>query len=213
MSIRRRTLGPIGLLGAAALAVGALASGCEDGITTPADGTTRLQINLTDFPLDILESAEVWISRVYLTGGAEGRVDLFNDSDDPHHLDLLLLRDGVQADLTGMNEVEADSYGQLRLVVDSARVTLVDGITFTDGSQSKNLFVPSGAQSGIKVKLMGEDEGENGLVLEEGSTTVVLVDFNVEQNFVFQGSAQAGYHGVIFTPVLHEIAREVSEDG
>ena len=39
------------------------------------------------------------------------------------------------------------------MVVDSATVTLADGVTFQDGSSTDTLFVPSGMQSGIKVQL------------------------------------------------------------
>jgi hypothetical protein len=209
--------------GLAALAVagglvlaGVSACDGDGGLLVPSGETPpQVRIELTDLPSELLASAEVWISRVYLVGGGQGQVDLFFDAEDPHHVDLLELRDGVRLDLTGDVEVPEGDYGQLRMVVDSAVVTLAEGRTFTDGSTSRPLFVPSGAESGIKVNLRdrdgsdpGEDE-EGVLNLEEGTTTVVLVDFDVDRNFVFQGSEQAGFHGVLFTPMLKEIQREV----
>ena len=44
----------------------------------------RVRILLTDFPLEAIASAEVSISRIYLTGGGDGHVDLFNDQGSPH---------------------------------------------------------------------------------------------------------------------------------
>lgn len=192
----------------------------EGGMLVPSgEGPPQVRIELTDLPSELLASAEVWISRVYLVGGGQGQVDLFFDAEDPHHVDLLELRDGVRLDLTGDVEVPEGEYGQLRLVVDSARVTLADERTFTDGSTTRSLFVPSGAQAGIKVNLRNRDgtepgeEEEGALVLEEDTVTVVLVDFDVDRNFVFQGSEQAGFHGVLFTPVLVEVEREVEPQG
>jgi hypothetical protein len=96
--------------------------------------------------------------------------------------------------------VPARSYGQLRLIVDSAEVTLVDGAHFSDGSTTKELTIPSGAQTGIKVQLASP------ITADAGELTIVTVDFDVADNFVLQGPADAP-HGVIFTPVLKEKGR------
>jgi len=65
---------------------------------------------------------------------------------------------------------------------------------------AKALKVPSGMQSGIKV-LLGEP-----VTADAGELTIVTVDFDVDDNFVLQGPADAP-HGVIFTPVLKEKGR------
>jgi hypothetical protein len=43
---------------------------------------------------------------------------------------------------------------------------------------------------------------------------VVLVDFDVDQNFVIQGNPEtpAGINGILFTPVLRELSRS-RQDG
>jgi hypothetical protein len=181
---------------------------CDSGSSDP--GMSQLEIRLTDAPADVIESAEVWISRVYLQGGSEetgAHIDLFNDPDNPQSYDLLLLQDGLFASLTGTVDIPAGNYAQLRLVVDSARITLVDGTTFSDGSSSKLLKVPSGSTSGIKVQLAEAIEAE------ADELTIVLVDFDVAENFVFQGNpdAPAGLQGVIFTPSLHEKNRQTTD--
>lgn len=188
---------------------------CED--STGPDGTSQIRIRLTDAPADYIESAEIWVSQVYLQRSADaepeeegegGRVFLFDDAENPRHYDLMTLRDGVTADLTGEVEIEPGEYGQLRLVVDSAFVTLIEGVTFSDGTNTASLKVPSGSTSGIKVQL-NED-----LEPEEGETVDLIVDFDVNENFKIQGNAEtpAGIHGILFTPVLKEKSRSVEEE-
>ena len=179
-----------------------LMSGCD---LVSSEGDARIQVHLTDAPSDYVESAEVWISRVYLPGS--GGIDLFNDPENPFNVDLLLLRDGIVATLTEPVSIGEGTYNGLRVVVDSAFVTLRDGVTFQDGTSTQVLFVPSGSQTGIKVQLT------ESIAAEAGVTTVVLVDFDVDQNFVLQGNPDSpgGVQGVLFTPTLKELRR--SEEG
>jgi hypothetical protein len=196
---------------ATVLAAGSLlASACND--STGPEGAARVQIRLTDAPSDYIASAEIWVSAVYLQRvdeDAEGdpRVFLFDDAENPKHYDLMLLRDGVTADLTDATDVEAGAYGQLRLVVDSAFVTLIDGLEFSAGGNTARLKVPSGSSSGVKVQLADTVDAE------EGETVVLLVDFDVDDNFRLQGDPDtpAGLHGILFTPVLREKSRTEEE--
>jgi len=194
------------ILAAGALILGAAA--CSND-TTGVE-LSSIRVLLTDAPSDVIASAEVWISRVYLQGGGGeeiegGRVDLFNDPEMPKHYDLLTLRDGITADLTGDVEVDVGLYRSLRLVVDSAHVTLMEGVSFEDGSDNATLFVPSGSSSGIKVLL------DRDLELVEGELTTLTVDFNVDQNFLIQGTAgPLGIRAIIFTPMLRELTRDKS---
>lgn len=162
--------------------------------TGPQFATVSLY--LTDAPSDQIASAQVWISQAYLVGGggdAEETTPRFTISDTPQQYDLLQLQDGVTA-LLGSDLIPVGDYAQLRLVVDSAQVTLVDGVTFADGSTSRSLKVPSGAQSGIKVVFAAP-------VHIDPAGADVVVDFPVAENFVLQGPASNPL-GVLFTPTL-----------
>lgn len=209
-----------GLAAIAALSAGLAA--CADGV---GPETARVRVLLTDAPSDMLDSAHVWISHVYLQGGggeepdtaavpdtaaatdtldaANDRVDLFNDPDNPHRYDLLQLRDGLTADLTGQVEVHAGIYQGLRLVVDSAKVTLAEGWVFQDSSSVGVLDVPSGSKAGIKVKL-------SDVLRADGDDAItIVVDFDVDENFVIQTDAQTGrVRRILFTPVLREKSRQ-----
>ena len=142
-------------------------SACSDITGVPTSNIqvrlTGAQVRLTAAPSDMIASAEVWISHVYLQGGGDdtadetGRVDLFNDPEAPLHFDLLTLQDGITADLTGLVEVEAELYQGLRLVVDRARVTLVEGLEFVDGTNTATLMVPSGSQA-VKSRVVCKSE-------------------------------------------------------
>ena len=194
----------------AALALAAIGTGIGACDNTGPDDRAFIQVQLTDAPADLIESAQVWISRVYMMPGEDGEVyDLFNDAANPKSYDLLLLRDGVTADLTAATAVDPGNYQQLRIIVDSAFITLAEGYTFNDGSTTRSLKVPSGAETGIKVQLSEPVEAE------PGATTTVVVDFDVEQNFVIQGNPNtpAGINGILFTPVLHEKSRTTSDEG
>jgi hypothetical protein len=193
-------------------AVLVLAAGCDSNPSASEDAAF-VKILLTDAPADYIAEAWVEIPRVYFIPGEEEPeegppfVDLFNDPDNPLSYDLLTLRDGVTADLTGEVEVPAGQYNQLRMIVGRAEITLRDGYQFADGSQTRSLFIPSGAQTGIKVNLA------EPVTTEGGTINVILVDFDVDQNFVIQGNPEtpAGIQGILFTPMLRELSRNVED--
>jgi hypothetical protein len=149
-------------------------AGCSASTSSPS--TSRVRLRLTDAPGPGIASARVWISR----------------ASDPQEYDLLTLQDGVTA-LLGDATVPSGDYAQLRLVVDSARLTLEDGSSFADGSATRTLKVPSGSQTGIKVNFAG------GLHITDD--TDLLIDFSVTDNFVFQGPPTRPM-AVLFTPHL-----------
>lgn len=202
MPIRfRRSWTSVWLMAAVLPALVVLA--CDNG-TGPED-LAFVQIEITDSPLDILASAEVWVSRVYLHGEeSTATFDLFNDPENPKYYDLLTLQDGLTAELTDPVAVEEGVYPMLRLVVDSALVTLKEGIVFEDGDTAKVLRVPGGGsdESWIQVQLVEPIDPS------KDHTIIVLIDFDVEDNFIFQAGGEDGvYEQVIFTPSLTEKSR------
>lgn len=187
-----------------AAVVGFVAASCsEEGVGLKDPSYVKVQ--LTDAPASVIGAAEVWISRIYLVPATDSGafVVLFEDRASPRHYDLLDLRNGLTADLTDPVAVESGVYVQLRLVVDSARVTLAEGYTFRDGSTSRSLKVPSGSENGIKVQLAEPIDAAAGQLV------AILVDFDVDKNFVVQGNpgTPAGIQGILFTPTLVEKGR------
>lgn len=169
---------------------------------------SRLTVLLTDAPSDYLASAHVTVGRVDILPVDGPPIVVSNSGGE---FDLLQLQNGVTAEL-GSALIEAGTYRQLRIVVESATLTLKDGYTFTDGSTTQSLHIPSGAKSGIKIKLTAEG-GTPGAGLEiRPGEMVLVVDFDVSQNFVMQGNAEtpAGIKSFLFTPVLRAVVRDVA---
>jgi hypothetical protein len=172
---------------------------------TATSGSARVTVLLTDAPHEYLEAAVVTIGRIELLSDDGPPVVITTDGGT---YDLLQLQDGVTAAL-GTATIEAGRYLQLRMIVSSAELTLKAPYEFNDGSVTRSLTVPSGAQTGIKINLSAD--GNAGVEIRPGETTLV-VDFDVSQNFVMQGSADtpAGISGFLFTPLLRAVVEDVA---
>ena len=184
---------------------------CDDG--SPEAGTATLTLALTDAADVLYEAATIEVGEVRMTR-AGGAPVVLTDYAGEH--DLLELQDGVMADLATL-EIEAGRYLQLRLEVLSASATLADGFQFADGSVTRDLRVPSGAQSGIKINLTSADgDPDNAGVFIASGQSILVVDVDVSQNFVVQGPTAdpLAIQDVMFTPLLraslHDVAGSIS---
>ena len=174
------------------------AAACGDNEGPTETGTVTVRIS--DAPADDFQSAIVYISEIAIKGsGVSG--DEQTISSTKQSFDLLTLQGGVTAS-AGSAEVPTGTYSQIRLKVDSARVTLKAGHTFADGSTTAKLTVPSGSETGIKVNFSPPVEVTSG-------ETVLLVDFDLSQSFVFQGPHDHP-NSVSFKPVIHATASDVA---
>lgn len=189
------------------LTAGLTLAACDS--PTDSNRNATLRVLLTDAPADYLASAVVDIGRIEILPADGGPAIVVVE--DAGSYDLLQLQDGVTADL-GIAPIEAGQYSQLRMIVQSAELTLADGYEFNDGTTTRTLFVPSGAQTGIKINLTSADGEENAGVDIRPGETVLVVDFDVSQNFVIQGNPDtpAGIQGILFTPTLRAIIRDVA---
>lgn len=192
-----------------------LAGACEDGTNVQDQaaqdpGTATVRVLLTDAPSDYIAAAEVDIGAVELIPSDDGeRVVLSEDGTDG----FVNLLDFQAAATTPIAEADIDggSFSQLRLVVEAARVELAEGYTFRDGSTEKDLKVPSGAQTGIKLNLHPA-VGDDGPVEIMPGETVLVLDFDVSESFVLLGNFEtpAGVHGVIFKPTIRVAVEDVA---
>ncbi len=175
---------------------------------TSASGAATVRILLKDAPSDYIASASVDIGAVELISSDGTHVKLTDNGTDGF-VNLL----DFQADATKQlaeATIDPGSFVQLRLVIDSARVTLASGYTFKDGTTEKDLKIPSGMQSGLKLNLKNATDG-GPLAIVPGET-VLLLDFNVDKSFVFRGNFEtpAGVHGVIFKPTIQVTGQNVA---
>ncbi len=186
------------LVVAGALAAG-FTVGCSDFTGTGERGT--LTVLLTDAAGDMLDSATIYVSEVYVIGGNGTSGPRYTISDTAAVYNLLDFQGGVTT-LLGSADIPVGDYHQLRLVVDSARAVLKPVYSFADGSSAASLTVPSGGTSGLKVNFAGPVHVSPG-------ETVLVVDFDVERSFVFQGSV-GNPISVSFKPVIHAVAMDMA---
>ena len=187
---------------------GALAS-CSDNSTGPDQGHIAVRLTDAPFPLDQVESIDMFIVRVEAKLEPTTEADADEDVDDgdasndgwivlatPNaSFDLMDLQNGVNV-LLGEATVAAGSYHSIRLILDTDKssVTLKDGMTLS-GTSSPSIVFPSVGKSGIKVLFSTPIE------VDEGATTEVLLDFDAEESFVVRGNTIL-QNGLLFKPVI-----------
>jgi hypothetical protein len=181
---------------------------CDDGAIVEMD--TTLGVLLTDANAQYIGEAFVDIGSVELLGGSGGPIVLSDDGTDGP-VDLLQLQDAATTQLASA-DIPIDTYTQLRLIVESASVTLAPGYEFTDNSTSMDLSIPSGAQTGIKLNLGAAANGIGGGVQVTPGQMVLVVDFDVNSSFIIQGNpgTPAGITGVSFQPTLRVAVDDVA---
>lgn len=105
-------------------------------------------------------------------------------------INLLDLRGGL-SQLLGHINLPNGSIRQIRLLVESASVTLTDGRVFP-------LKVPSGSESGLKVFITPS------LEIVSGQAAELMLDFDVSKSFVAHGNPRSVSEvtGFLFKPVI-----------
>ena len=202
------------LMAAVVAASAMLAAACSNDGTIPGLGggseTGTVVVKLTDapFPTDQVKSVDVFVIRV------DGRTSDVSEADADQDLDnsgstgwrtlatpnasfnLLSLQNGASASL-GSAPLGAGTYSGLRLIIDPSQssVTLKDGTKLT-GSSNPGVSFPSASRSGLKINL------SKPLVVVGGTTTTLLVDFDVANSFVMRGNT-IQQNGLLFKPVIN----------
>jgi hypothetical protein len=185
---------------------------CSDSGTIASiggDGTSKLVVRLTDAPFssDSVKSVDIFVVRV------EGRVASATDDDANANLDnggnagwqvvatpnasfnLLALQNGVSTTL-GEAPLPPGTYNGLRLIIDPGKssVTLKNGQVLTNTS-SPDVTFPSASRSGLKIV------PSEPVKIVAGTTTTLLVDFDVNNSFVQRGNS-IDKNGLLFKPVI-----------
>lgn len=158
-----------------------LFAGCG---TDAGGGTGSMTVEMTDAPIDSADAVNVHIERVEVnrTGSSDGWITL---NEPQKTYDLLQLTNGATT-VIGSKELEAGTYEQIRLILSqNGHSVEIDGTTY-------DMFVPSGAQTGVKLNINAE--------IQEDIEYVILLDFDASRSVVKAG--QNSQRPYILKPVI-----------
>ena len=183
-----------------------LIAGC-DSSSDPIETTGTFNVRITDSPADF-DAVNITFSEVSVIQSGGSAIVV---SDSTQTINLIEWSNGNSTPL-GSIQLEAGTYNQIRLIIDSASV-IIDGV-------ASAVKVPSGAQTGLKLT--------HQFTLEAGSTYDLMIDFDASRSVVVTGpKASPGYHlkptirlvampttgsisGTVFTPVNVPVALAMS---
>lgn len=158
----------------------------------------RVNVHITDapFPIDLVSKTIVTIDAVEIRKTSEAEVEDDEASfillaEGETEIDLLELTNGITEQIASA-DIEAGTYDMIRLHVVNAKVILNDGTEY-------DLQVPSAHTSGLKIKI------QPAISINEGQTSDVLLDFDLNRSFVVKGSLDTQIGGFIFKPVVRGV--------
>ena len=143
-----------------------------------------LEIRVTDAPPDGVTKILLTVSQIDVhESRSDGDTGWQTIVAGPVEFDLVQIT-GIE-EVLGDKELDPGRYGQVRLTVDKAEVTLQDG-------KVVDAKVPSG-----RLKVVG------GFTLEEGESTILTLDFDAAKSVVL-----AGPRNVLIKPVIKLLVRD-----
>ena len=155
-------------------------------------GEGKITLNITDAPIDGANKVVVMFTGVELRSSSLDEKRVF-DFIEPVTLDLLDLQGINTALLLNGETVTAGTYDEIRLKIHAAEDGMLESyIELPDGQHE--LIIPSGAQSGLKIK--------NDIEIPVDGDVNFTVDFSVRKSIVVsggEGSSKVKYH---LKPVL-----------
>lgn len=162
-----------------------LLSACgKDVLLTPEQGTMKVLLTDSAYPIGNVVSAKVTVSKIEVKSDSSSG-DSFTEVNlpQPKTIDLINLRNGLTQDLNEA-KVPTGTYSEIRLIANDGQIVLKDG-------QDYSLKVPSGEESGIKIKI------NPPVIISRDKTTEMLIDFDLSKSFVQQGNGK-----FLFKPVI-----------
>lgn len=169
-------------LPAAVLTLGLTLAACSGGGGGGEQQPTgQAKVALTDAPASEAEALMVTFGRIELIPADGTDTDAAVIAESGGSFDVLTLRNGTLADV-GAADVAVGTYAQVRVIVDEAT------IDFDDGNDPYDVFVPSGAQTGLKINL------DPPLVVEEDSSSTVILDFDADRAVVETPAGSNNYN-------------------
>lgn len=174
----------LGIIGAFVLSLSVILVGCDGSGTGTSGETGTMEVQLHDAPNNY-EEVNVFIERVEVNN-ADTDTGWVEISSPQQSYDLLELTNGA-TEVLGSKELPAGTYEQIRLILSS------DGHSVVVDGQEHSMFVPSGAQTGIKLNVNAE--------IQPDITYTLLLDFDASRSVVERGNEQSGVE-YLLKPVI-----------
>lgn len=161
-------------------ALAAAVTACGGSGSSDSDATGTASFGVTDAPT--AQFTEVVVTFTGLSVKPKDGEAIHFTFDEAKTLDLLTLQGGGSAPLLEDEELPAGEYAWIRLTLD------VDSsyVTEEDTGGRKTLFIPSGAQTGLKLV--------SGFTIAQGGDHNFTVDFDVRKSIVDPQGGQADYY-------------------
>ncbi len=158
---------------------------CNKNDSTIPAGQGKVTTTLTDapFPFGFVSEANIGVAKVEVKTANGEFVTLFEGS---ASYNMVNLTNGVTAEVKTTN-IEAGTYVEARVTLDGASVKLANGMTFDLNSVAANTTTT------VKI--------EPALIVEEGTSSEILFDFDVDNSFNF---VQTG--GTLFSNWISSIS-------
>ncbi|MDX1619285.1 MAG: DUF4382 domain-containing protein [Balneolaceae bacterium] len=156
------------------------------GCTTDSNsGTGTFEVRLHDAPASF-DEVNVFVESVEVNrvGDADGWVTI---SEPQRSYDLLTLRNGAY-EVLGEAQLEPGTYPQIRLTLSQ------DGHSVVVDGEPHDMFVPSGAQTGIKLEVNAE--------ISEGIEYILLLDFDASRSVVSAAGQENPQLEYLLQPVI-----------
>lgn len=169
-----------------------LFAGCQEEYEhIESSGNLRIQLTDAPFPTDLVAEANVTIGKIEIRTKSDTANPYIILSEEEEIFNLLDLTNGVTAILAD-TVLESGYYDLIRLYVSEASIKLMDDET------EYSLKIPSGEQTGIKIKI------NPPVAIGGEETTELLLDFDVNRSFLLKGNIKtpAGIKGFNFKPVV-----------
>ncbi|RFA24739.1 hypothetical protein CAI21_20530 [Alkalilimnicola ehrlichii] len=164
------------ILPAAAFGMAALLSAC-DGDSNGSD-TGTLSLAVTDAPVDSARAVYVDFTGVTLQPASGQRIEF--DFEDARRIDLLELQGGVSKALLDGETVPAGAYSWMRL-----KLADTPGYIELDTGDTYPLWVPSGAQTGLKL--------QRGFTVPVNGHADFTIDFDLRKSVLNPGNGSDDY--------------------
>lgn len=180
-----------------AVLVGSLAlAGCSGGGDgDDADG--RVNLSITDAPVDDVDSVVIQFSGVAFKRAGDAAEVVQNLTPSPRQIDLLQYQEGRAALLLDQVTLPAGSYEWVRLIVDN-EANVRDSYLVLANGQECELRVPSGAESGLKLN--------RGFTLAAAGMAALTIDFDLRKSLHAppgqQGSTPSCTQAYLLRPTL-----------